>query len=367
MAGRAPGYVSRICVMASERGGQSVWCDRLTDAGWRVLPTEDVREAVAAIRAHMVDLVLVQLPFRGVANMDLPRVLREIAPLERVPVVILADEPGEAERANLLNGGADEVISQSTCPAEFVARINAQLRLKELHDEVAQSRQELAESLERERCLMTRMRRDRAELRELCTTDPLTRVQNVRSFCDILGHEFKMSIRYSQPLSLLMLDADHFKLVNDTYGHPTGDYVLKELAVILQRQVRQSDVVARTGGEEFGIILPKAGPKQAGKFAQRIRKEVAAHRFAVYGHHLRLTISIGWASYPADAEVAAAEMIVYLADQALLVAKETGRNRVVAFGQLDDGVRSRLVRQHNQPLLPAELPPAPAEVVMSEK
>lgn len=353
--------------MASERGGQSVWCDRLTDAGWRVLPTEDVREAVAAIRAHMVDLVLVHLPFDGMAKMDLPRVLREMAPLERVPVVILAGEPSEAERANLLNGGADEVISRSICPAEFAARINAQLRLKELHDELAQSRHELAQALERERCLMSKLRRDRDQLRELCTTDPLTRAQNVRSFRDILAHEFKVSVRYDQPLSLLMLDADHFKLVNDTYGHATGDYVLKELTVILQRYVRESDVVARTGGEEFGIILPKAGPKEAGKFAQRIRKEVAGHRFAVYGHHLRLTVSIGWASYPTDAEVDTAEMLVYLADQALLVAKETGRNRVVAVGELDDGVRSRLVRQHNQPVLPAELLPATAEAAMSDK
>jgi diguanylate cyclase (GGDEF)-like protein len=125
--------------------------------------------------------------------------------------------------------------------------------------------------------------------------------------------------------------------------------------------------VARTGGEEFGIILPKAGLRQAAKFAQRIRKEVAAHRFAAYGQHIRLTISIGWSSYPSDAEVDTAEMMVYLADQALLVAKETGRNRVVAFGRLDDGIRSRLVRQHDEPLMPTNLPPATAEVTASDK
>lgn len=358
----------RICLMGSERRGRSVRCDQLTDAGWRILPTDDVREAVAAIRADMVDLVLVQLPFDGMAHMDLPRVLREIAPLERVPVVILADKPNDAERANMLNGGADEVIGESTCPAEFVARINAQLRIKELHDELALSRLELEQSLVRERSLLAKLRRDRDALRELCTTDPLTRVQNVRSFRDILAHEFKVSARYDQPLSLLMLDADHFKLVNDTCGHPAGDYVLKELAVILQRHVRESDVVARTGGEEFGIILPKAGPKQAGKFAQRIRKEVAGHRFAAYGHHLRVTVSVGWASFPADTELTTAEMMVYMADQALLVAKETGRNRVVTFGHLPDDVRARLVRQHDQPCALAEQAAAtPHELVSAGK
>jgi diguanylate cyclase (GGDEF)-like protein len=353
--------------MASRQTGHLVRCDQLTDAGWRVLPTDDIREAVAAIRADMVDLVLVQLPFPGIANMDLPRVLREIAPLERVPVVILAEEPSDAERASLLDGGADEVICRSTGPAEFVGRINAQLRIKELHDELQQSRSELEGALARERGLLGRLRRDRDQWRELSTTDPLTRAQNVRSFRDILAHEFKVSIRYGQPLSLLMLDADHFKLVNDTHGHAAGDYVLKELTVILQRHVRQSDVVARTGGEEFGIVLPKAGPKQAGKFAQRIRKEVAGHRFAVYGHNIRLTVSLGWASYPADQEIASAEMLVYLADQALLVAKETGRNRVVGFGELTEDVRSRLVRQISQAPEPTLLPADRAEMAISNR
>jgi diguanylate cyclase (GGDEF)-like protein len=365
VSSRRLGYVPRICVMDSEEAGHSVRCDQLTDAGWRVLPTDDVREAVAAIRADMVDLVLVHLPFDGMANMDLPRVLREIAPLERVPVVILADDPSDAERASLLDGGADEVICRSTGPAEFVGRISAQLRIKELHDELLQSRSELEGALARERSLLGRLRRDRDQWRELSTTDPLTRAQNVRSFREILAHEFKVSLRYGQALSLLMLDADHFKLVNDTHGHAAGDYVLKELTVILQRYVRESDVVARTGGEEFGIVLPKAGPKQAGKFAQRIRKEVAAHRFEAYGHRIRLTVSLGWASYPADQEITSGEMLVYLADQALLVAKETGRNRVVGFGQLTEDVRGRLVRQTQQPVEPAPLSPDSPEMAVS--
>jgi diguanylate cyclase (GGDEF)-like protein len=347
--------------MCSELRSRSVRCDQLTDAGWRVLVTDEVREAVSAIRADMVDLVLVQLPFAGISHMDFPRVLRELVPLNRLPVVILADNPTAAERTDLLNGGVDDVILQSTNPAEFVARINAQLRIKDLHDQWLNSRQELQEALERERCLLTKLRRDKAELEVLCTTDPLTRVQNVRSFRDILAHEFRMSVRYDQPMGLLMLDADHFKLVNDTCGHPTGDYVLKELAVILQRHVRESDVVARTGGEEFGILLPRAGPKQTEKFANRIRKEVAAHRFHVYGHQLQITVSVGWACFPADPEIDTPEMLIYLADQALLVAKETGRNRVVAFGHLRDDVRDRFVRQYHQPCPDTERPVTPPQ------
>jgi len=157
-----------------------------------------------------------------------------------------------------------------------------------------------------------------------------------------------MAARYDQPLSLLVLDVDHFKLVNDAFGHPTGDYVLKELAVILQQSVRDSDVVARTGGEEFCILLPKAGPRQAARSAHRIHKEVQSRKFAAYGNRLHVTVSIGWATYPDDPEATDRDKLVYFADQALLVAKETGRNRVVGFHSLDPAVRSRLHRQYNE-------------------
>jgi diguanylate cyclase len=145
-----------------------------------------------------------------------------------------------------------------------------------------------------------------------------------------------------------MLDVDHFKIVNDTHGHPSGDYVLKELAVILKNSVRDSDVVARTGGEEFSVILPKADREQAAQFAERIRCETSQREFDVYGKKIHVTISIGFATYPLDAEITDAEMLVYFADQALLHAKESGRDRVVPFGELDLVVRRRLRRQHLQ-------------------
>jgi two-component system cell cycle response regulator len=133
--------------------------------------------------------------------------------------------------------------------------------VKDLHDKLAASRLALQEALRRERKLLAKLRRDNAHLQALVTTDPLTHVQNRRSFRDILDHEFKMARRYNQPLGLLALDVDHFKVVNDSHGHPSGDYVLKELAVILTRSVRESDVVARTGGEEFCVLLPKAATR----------------------------------------------------------------------------------------------------------
>ncbi|HHH75570.1 MAG TPA: GGDEF domain-containing protein, partial [Phycisphaerae bacterium] len=127
---------------------------------------------------------------------------------------------------------------------------------------------------------------------------------------------------------------------------PSGDYVLKELAVILNQNVRESDVVARTGGEEFSVILPRASRQEAEIFAQRIRLQVSKRQFIVYGDRIHITISIGSATFPEDAEITDPGILEYLADQALLTAKESGRDRVVAVNSLGMAVRSRLRRQY---------------------
>jgi len=278
--------------------------------------------------------------------MDFARVLRGVSSTEFLPVVVLAAGADERECCEYLDAGADDVLAEGTSPAEMIARVGALLRVKELHDQLAASRAALRDALDRERQLMAKLRRDNAQLRQEATTDPLTHAQNVRSFRDLLGHEFRGAKRYNTPLSLLMLDVDHFKVVNDTHGHPSGDYVLKELAVILKKSVRESDVVARTGGEEFCVLLPKAGLAQAGKFADRIRGEVFRREFIVYDQHIHVTVSIGLASYPEDVEVADAEMLMYFADQALLTAKENGRDRVVTFHAMPAIVRRRLRQQY---------------------
>ncbi|MCD6364481.1 MAG: diguanylate cyclase, partial [Planctomycetes bacterium] len=272
-----------------------------------------------------------------------------------LPVVILVPTAQEQERCRFLDSGADDAISTDTSAIETAARIRAMLRIKELHDKLAASQIALGKALCRERKLLEKSRRDNEYLKVLATIDPLTHIQNVRSFHDILQHEFQGAVRYGRHLSLLMLDVDHFKVVNDTHGHPSGDYVLKELAVILKQSVRQSDVVARTGGEEFAVILPNADRARAAAFAERIRRHVYERKFIVFGEQIHATISIGTASYPSDAEITEAGMLVYFADQALLTAKETGRDRIVAVHEMNTVVRQRMRRQYRRPTVISRL------------
>ncbi len=157
--------------------------------------------------------------------------------------------------------------------------------------------------------------------------DPLTRLFNKRYFLDRLDSELKFARRHEASLSLLMLDVDHFKLVNDTHGHLAGDAVLVNLAGVLTRAVRNEDVVARFGGEEIAIILRAIPLEPAIHLADRLRRLVEQTVTSFGGNELRATVSVGAAGYPTT-RVETIEALIDAADKALYRAKDSGRNRV---------------------------------------
>jgi diguanylate cyclase (GGDEF)-like protein len=176
----------------------------------------------------------------------------------------------------------------------------------------------------RERNLAERVAID---LGQLATTDGLTSLINRRHF-DALAHaEWARFQRYGRPLSLMLLDIDHFKSVNDRFGHDAGDMILKAVAEICKLTKRQSDVVARFGGEEFVLLLPETDETAAEIAAERLRKSIQDHPRILPGENLQVTVSIGVAG--AALGMAAFEVMFKLADEALYEAKRSGRNRVV--------------------------------------
>jgi two-component system cell cycle response regulator len=171
---------------------------------------------------------------------------------------------------------------------------------------------------------------DNRRLETLALTDPLTAVLNRRALTERLAAEMGRVRRYDSTVSLLLLDLDHFKEVNDQYGHLVGDDVLTEMALLLQGAVRAVDVVARYGGEEFVVVLPETSEPGATAFAERLRELVEDHAFTCGdGRALKVTASIGVATYPAP-DVDSVEDFFAQADQALYRAKAEGRNRVRA-------------------------------------
>jgi two-component system cell cycle response regulator len=164
-------------------------------------------------------------------------------------------------------------------------------------------------------------------LREMAIRDSLTELYNHRHVLDLLASEFERVGRYAASVSLLMLDLDEFKLVNDQHGHLAGDGVLREMARVLKETLRTVDSLGRYGGEEFVAILPHTPPEEAAATAERIRQRVQAHVFWVGTVPLNLTVSVGVATYPSPA-VDSPESLVREADRALYRAKQGGRNRV---------------------------------------
>ncbi|MDA1062274.1 MAG: GGDEF domain-containing protein [Chloroflexi bacterium] len=186
-------------------------------------------------------------------------------------------------------------------------------------------------ALSRERRLVetaAALREATAQLELMAATDALTGLPNRRSFSDGLNAEFRRSRRYSRPLAVLMLDLDNFKEMNDTYGHPFGDFLLAEVADTLGRNVRDSDLVARYGGEEFVVMLPETTSDEAVAVAEKLRRAIADREFAQGDLRVQLRVSAGVAGFEGQGLEAPAELVTH-ADRALYVAKRTGRDRVV--------------------------------------
>jgi two-component system cell cycle response regulator len=167
---------------------------------------------------------------------------------------------------------------------------------------------------------------DKVRYQWLATTDALTGCLNRRALFERLQQEFERLRRYDFELTLLMIDLDRFKDVNDRFGHLVGDRVLQQLGDLLRRQVRSVDAVARYGGEEFAVVLPETDEQGGVIFAERIRQAVAAHDFADTGEPLRLTVSVGVAHTSRDVDTP--ERLIDVADRALYRAKNEGRNLV---------------------------------------
>jgi two-component system cell cycle response regulator len=171
-------------------------------------------------------------------------------------------------------------------------------------------------------------RADNRRLEELATTDALTRLMNRRALLERLSVEVDRARRFRQQLSLLMLDIDHFKGINDQHGHLVGDGILREMGTLLGGAVRTVDVVARYGGEEFVVILPETATDGAVVFGERLRERVAEHRFDLGTEPIfHLTCSVGVATFPSP-RVASPEDLFARADEALYRAKSGGRNQV---------------------------------------
>jgi diguanylate cyclase (GGDEF)-like protein len=178
-------------------------------------------------------------------------------------------------------------------------------------------------------------------MEKMATTDGLTGLTNHRTFQSRADEQVALARRYNRKLSLVLTDVDHFKSVNDTYGHPVGDQVLKGVAKILQETARDTDVVARYGGEEFALVMPETDAAGAKVIAERIRERVMATTFQTELGPLKITLSLGIATFPDSGTEK--HVLIEKADQCLYFAKHHGRNKSVTVAEMEQGGRLRAV------------------------
>lgn len=173
----------------------------------------------------------------------------------------------------------------------------------------------------------------RKMFKQLSETDELTGLHNVRSFSNTLSLEIKKSSRYNQFFSILMIDADNLKNINDQFGHAAGDSAIKAMAHTIKYCLRESDVLARYGGDEFIVLLPQTDQNNATEAAERIRKAIENTSFDLEGHQIKSTVSIGIASFPSQAKNT--NDLLRYADKALYKSKSSGRNKVTLYSDTE--------------------------------
>ncbi len=178
--------------------------------------------------------------------------------------------------------------------------------------------------------LLIKTHKFQEEMRKLATYDMLTGLLNRRVFMERANHLFNIALREAEGFSIIIIDIDHFKKINDSHGHAVGDQALENFGKILRSTLRKSDLACRYGGEEFALFLPKTSADKAESFSERLHRLIKEKRMKHDGIPIKYTLSIGIVSYP-QTRANAVEGLLNMADRALYRAKETGRNRTVCY------------------------------------
>ena len=298
----------RILVADDESVSRRMLYALLAKWGYQVAAAEDGDAAWAALRAPDAPrMAVLDWMMPGRSGVELCRALRQERPEPYTYILLLTAKDSKEGVVEGLESGADDYLTKPFNPQELKARIRVGLRILELEDNLVQARE---------------------AMRFKATHDPLTGVWNRGAILETLDKEVWRSRREGLSLGLLIADLDHFKSINDTYGHPVGDVVLREVTKRMAADVRPYDAVGRYGGEEFLILLPGCNDSETHNKAERLRRAISKEPIATPAANLRITMSVGGiatAEWPQDT----ANQILRRVDAALYSAKKEGRDRTV--------------------------------------
>jgi putative two-component system response regulator len=311
-----------IVIIEDNRPERSLLADLFAPLGCSVETASDGQSGLALLERGSPDLIVLDLGLPDINGYELIRRVKEDSTLAAVPILVVSAMSDVADRVQALDLGADDFIVKGADRVEYQARARRLIRLKRGLDQV---------NAKYERAMRQ------------AVTDSLTGTFTHGFLLELLHRTVPIAYRHCQPLSLIFGDIDHFKTVNDRFGHAMGDEVLKAVARAIRDSVRDADTVARYGGDEFVVLLPHTTRDDAARLAERIRTAVEALQIprgdSTSAEPLRVTASLGVAGLPEDAPDA--EQLLGHADEALYAAKQAGRNCVSVFGRKADAAASR--------------------------
>lgn len=303
---------NRILLVEDNKMQASIVKGFLEKNDYQVSWVENGIAAYKAAKIGDVDLILLDRILPDVDGSAVCRWLKLDQSTRDIPIIMLTSKDTVADKVAGLAAGADDYLPKPFDESELNARIFVQLKKKSQQDELLMANRRLEDKL--------------TQVETLAIIDSLTGLYNRRRFEAILSVEFKRAARYQTSLSCFMIDIDHFKKVNDEYGHQGGDIVLREIVRLIQENIREVDTAARWGGEEFVVLSPNTPKENAKLAAARILKAVSEHTFTGLVQH-QITVSIGIAGMP-DPSMDSKEKLLHAADLAMYEAKKNGRNRV---------------------------------------
>ncbi len=303
----APRETSTVLVAEDDPISRRILEVRLRKWGYQVIAIDNGFKALELLENdHAPELLLLDWMMPGIDGVELCRRIRAMQKSVYRYILLLTARDAKQDLVMGLEAGADDYLTKPFNAEELLARLRAGGRILALQSELIYARE---------------------QLRFHATHDALTGVWNRKGIVDFLTQELARAHRSHEPVGLMMVDVDHFKNVNDTYGHVAGDAVLKEVAARLVKSIRTYDLVGRYGGEEFLVILSNAALAEVNKRAQRLCAVIEENPVRFQSIEVKVTISIGATEAPPNQEILQ-NRLLNAADLALYQAKERGRNRV---------------------------------------
>lgn len=300
-----------ILVVDDDIVSRTVIEKHLCKAGFNVATSPNGKHALEQFDEQFFPIVLTDWMMPGIDGPHLCRLIREKKTDGYVFILLITARDSKTDIVSGLESGADDYLTKPIHPAELVARINTGIRILNLEQSLIKANE---------------------EIRLLSITDPLTGCFNRGYLNERFPQELRRAQRYSHPLSVVLADIDHFKKVNDTYGHQAGDEVLKAFSQCIDKQIRKKiDWVVRYGGEEFMIVLPETRTLGTHSMTERLRKAIEEKVIKVGDTTIPITASFGGACASFDnknVEGITMDQLIHLADEKLYQSKENGRNCV---------------------------------------